>query len=95
VRVVVFCFVFFENRAEPTHIILKTPDARFQLLEELFVFGVTVRVLVRVLVIGRLSHDLNLLQGKASSGLSDASVYQSSQRMATLLEERVCQRRSK
>jgi hypothetical protein len=39
------------------HSFLQALDALFHLLEALFVFGVTVRVLVRVLVIVCLSHD--------------------------------------
>jgi hypothetical protein len=72
------------------HSFLQALDPFFHLLEALFVFGVTVRVLVhreRVLVIGSMSHELILLRGKANSGLPGTSVYQSSQRMATLLEE--------
>jgi hypothetical protein len=64
------------------HRLLQALDALFHLLEAIFVLSVSVRMLVWVLVIECLSHDLNLLQGKASSGLSDASVYQSSRRMA-------------
>jgi hypothetical protein len=88
--------VLLKSVSEPMHSFLKALDPFFHLLEALFVFGVTVRVLVhreRVLVIVCLSHDLNLLRGKANSGLPRASVDQSSQRMATLLEES-CQRRS-
>ena len=58
--VAVLC-VLLKSVSEPMHSFLQAFDTLFQLLETIFVFGVTVLVLVIVC----LSHDLNLLLGKS------------------------------